>query len=125
MKTQIKMLKVKIKSLADEARVIRLEEKRAMRRGRDAKLSRFADPELQRHLWQHRTVDLRGEQRSALLAYAFLRGRPYAAAEPKAATPPDWERVRRIAEKFGGRPGVPAAVAASAVAEWAAAQKVS
>jgi hypothetical protein len=92
MKTQVKMLKVKIKSLAEEARIIRLEELRAMphskprpREGKNGTaairpgllVEKYADPELQRSLWLHRTVDLRQEQRSAMIAYAFLRGKLY------------------------------------------------
>jgi hypothetical protein len=107
MKTQVKMLKVKIKSLAEEARIIRLEELRAMphskprpREGKNGTaairpgllVEKYADPELQRSLWLHRTVDLRQEQRSALIAYAFLR---------TAASAPNLKRVRELVRKFG------------------------
>lgn len=118
MKTRIKMLKVKIKSLAAEARDIRLEERRAcgrrkakarrrdMGRGwkeRDPAYLEFRgrDDVLRYELWKHRTTDVRGEQRSSLLAYAFLRGKPRAACEPKCATEPDWGRVLKLVEKFG------------------------
>jgi hypothetical protein len=118
MKTQIKMLKVKIKSLAAEARIIRLEEQRAKGR-RESPVRRKnmgrgfieADPaylkvhgrddELRLSLHQHRVRDVRNEQRSSLLAYAFLRGRPLAAVEKKAEKPPDWARVAKLVEKFG------------------------
>jgi len=90
MKTRIKMLKVKIKSLAAEARIIRLEELRA--RG---------GSQLQQELYLHRVRDVRGEQRVSLLAYAFLRGKTRAACEPKYSEEPDWARVLKLVEKFG------------------------
>lgn len=106
MKNRVKMLKVKIKSLAAEARIIRLEERLALGarlhdgadglpvyRGRDAKLHS--------ELHEHRVRDVRQEQRSSLLAYAFLRGVPLAACEAKCKVPPDWKRVGQIVEKFG------------------------
>jgi hypothetical protein len=116
MKTQVKMLKVKIKSLAEEARIIRLEELRAMphskprpREGKNGTaairpglwVEKYADPELQRSLWLHRTVDLRQEQRSAMIAYAFLRGKLYRSVERKAASAPNLKRVRELVRKFG------------------------
>lgn len=90
MKTRIKMLKVKIKSLAEEARIIRLEEGRSE-----------PGSQQQSELHEHRVRDVRKEQRASLLAYAFLRGVPLAACEAKAATEPDWKRVLAIAIKFG------------------------
>ena len=83
-------LKIKIMSLAAEARIIRAEEKKwpgehAARNG----------------LRRHRIHEVRPEARHALLAYGFLRGRDYRALEAKAACAPDWDRVQRLAEKFG------------------------
>lgn len=84
-------LRVKVKSLAEEARIIRKEERVA------------ASPATRSSLYRHRTVDVRREQRAALLAYAFLRGRSYAATEGRTAkTAPDLSRLRRLVEKFGG-----------------------
>jgi hypothetical protein len=92
MKNRVKMLKVKVKSLAAEARIIRLEERRAV-----------AGSWLHRELYLHRIHDLRDEQRSSLLAYAFLRGKARAACEPKTDphNPPDYARVLKLAGKFG------------------------
>lgn len=90
MKTMVKMLKVKVKSLAEEARIIRLEE------GRCGK-----DDVLRGRLHDHRVKDVRREQRLSLLAYAFLRDCPLAKVEPKSDTPPDWARVGKLVEKFG------------------------
>jgi len=59
-------LKVKIKSLACESQIIRLEERRAKRLG---------DTDRLQELHSHRVLDVRRAARHALLAYAFLRGR--------------------------------------------------
>jgi hypothetical protein len=64
-------LRVKIKCLAVEARIIRLEEKRLP----GASFKRA-------HLHQHRVEMVRQHARAAQLAYAFLRGRTYSATEP-------------------------------------------
>jgi hypothetical protein len=111
MKTRAKALKVKIKSLAAEAGIIRLEERRARR-----------DDRLRCELHEHRVGIVRSEQRHSLLAYAFLRGRSYAAAEPKAAKAPDWTRVAKLVEKFGTTEWAKEAKEAQATAfkEWSA-----
>lgn len=63
-------LKIKIKSLAEEARIIRHEEKK------------WAGPsETRMGLHHHRTHHVRMETRAALLAYAFIRGRRYSQVE--------------------------------------------
>jgi hypothetical protein len=86
----IRFLKVKVKSLAVEAAIIRLEETRS--RG-----------ELRSSLRFHRQHDVRREQRCAQLAYGYLRGVPMARIEPGAKTTPDWDRVRTLIKKFGPR----------------------
>lgn len=108
MKTRIKMLKVKIKSLAEEARIIRQEEERAKGRRKcpsgvhpDHKVFLGRDDELRMELRGHRVGIVRSEQRHSLLAYAFLRGRPLAKVEAKCEAPPDWSRVAKLVEKFG------------------------
>jgi len=64
-------LKVNVKSLAEEARINRLE------------AARTSDIETRCALAEHRRGRLRVEARYAQLAYAFLRGRPYRQAEAK------------------------------------------
>ena len=88
--TRIKMLKVKIKSLAAEAQIIRLEERRSK-----------PGSEQQGELHGHRVHDVRKEQRHSMLAYAFLRGVPLSAVERTTRTMPDWTRVGKLVEKFG------------------------
>lgn len=84
----IKFLKVKVKSLAAEAAIIRLEESRARGALRD-------------ELRAHRQRDVRVEQRASQLAYGYLRGVPRAAIEPGARSEPDWDRVERMVKRFG------------------------
>ena len=125
MKTQVKMLKVKIKSLAEEARIIRLEERRACGRRKaktgvhpDYKVWVGRDDVLRESLHRHRIDVVRAEQRVSLLAYAYVRGVPFRAAEPKCATEPDWDRVRKLVEKFGGLPYQPAVCTRETILAW-------
>lgn len=94
-KPMVAELRVKVKSLAAEARIIRLEERRA--RTTAARES----------LYFHRIRDVRREARAALLAYAFIRGRDYATCEkPGKWNPPDLVRVQQLVVKFGVRPSL-------------------
>lgn len=85
-------LKVKIKSLAAEARIIRHEESKALKRKNTA---------LKDGLACHRRGIVRSAARLTHLAYGFLRGRPYKALEAKCAVKPDWDRVWKMVEKYG------------------------
>ena len=85
-------LKVKIKTLAAEARIIRIEERRAH------------TPEARMGLADHRKGIVRHVARHALLAYGFLRGMKYHRMEAR-CTPgyePDWAQVAKVAKRFGG-----------------------
>lgn len=87
-------LKVKIKSLAAEARIIRAEERK------------LPGPHATRTgLHLHRVNEVRREARAALLAYGFLRGRWYEQIEgpgtDRDAVP--WQRVLQLANKYGGQ----------------------
>lgn len=84
-------LKVKIKSLAVEARIIRKEEQKPQ------------NHEVREELHLHRTYDVRREARSALLAYACLRNMPYSRIEFAAISIPDWKRIERLIEKYGNK----------------------
>lgn len=147
-----RLLKVKIKSLASEARIIRREENRlATRRGAlpvvvkyfldGLNVSYNPNPKMRRYdavdvayslvgpnnvqrmtisewralkkskkrakgpLWHelhgHRIGELRKEQRSALIAYGFIRGMHYEDIEVNPNFRPDWNRVKRLVEKYG------------------------
>lgn len=80
-------LRVKLKSLAAEAKIIRLEEAR--------------NKYLRHELSAHRRGTVRVAARNTLLAYAFLRGRTYKSVEPNAHTPPNWKEVERMVRQYG------------------------
>ena len=82
-------LKIKIKSLADEAVSIRKEAR---------KVSGMAKWRLN----DHRTSVVRVHARHNLLAYGILRGMPYSAMERKCHEAPDFKKVTKIAKNFGG-----------------------
>lgn len=119
-------LKIKIKSLAAEATMIHREERRQNigHRGRvrirrqlaratdlteaqRARLVRRMQPPTEsamKAFWGlrwHRQFDVRGESRSAHVAYGFLCGLPYARIEANTKTGPDWSRVEALVRKYG------------------------
>lgn len=89
-------LKIKIKSLAAEAGIIRHEE----RRWRKAPTNTGTPHPLYFGLRQHRVFTVRREARSSQLAYGFMRGRPYKSMEPACRRPPDWANIKKIAARF-------------------------
>lgn len=105
-------LKVKIKSLAAEAAIIRREERKAIKAGRwhrwrDKQDQLNTDSEKQvthyrRHgsLHHHRTVDVRSEARAAQIAYAFLRGRELRPMEGGMRNAPRWDRVIKLVQRY-------------------------
>lgn len=84
------MLRVKVKSLAAEARLIRREELRTHGALRD-------------ELRQHRVGTVRRAARDALLAYGFARGCTLARMEPYHRQPGNREEVARMLLRYGGR----------------------
>jgi uncharacterized coiled-coil protein SlyX len=98
-------LKVKIKSLAAEARIIRLEERRA------------TSTSLKCGLAEHRRGVVRREARLSQLAYGFLRGRALAAIESKRrpGNAPDWKRVASLVARYASN-----ASQAATLDEWRA-----
>lgn len=118
-------LKIKIKSLAAEARIIRGEElglrlRPACSTGGKGKAARRARKRLERNrtlsevtlarrsasrneLYRHRIDVVRVASRAALLAYGFLRGRSLGQLEAKSATPPNWDEVSKNVVTFGVR----------------------
>lgn len=86
-------LRVKIKSLAAEAKIIRDEERRA-------KASKQTT--LVNSLSNHRRGIVRRESRHSQLAYGFMRNRKLAAIESRCSARPDWEAVRKMVERFAG-----------------------
>lgn len=86
-------LKVKIKSLAKEAKFIRHEEARF----------KNVDGRTYCELHDHRVHDVRREARATHLAYSFVRGKSLEQVEPKSRTDPDWTRVEEMVKKYGAR----------------------
>lgn len=82
-------LRIKIKSLADEARTIRAEAKKV------TGMEKWG-------LNHHRTTVVREHARYSLLAYGILMRVPYYAMERKCREHPDWNRVSTTAKRFGG-----------------------
>lgn len=81
-------LRVKVKSLAAEATIIRREERRAK-------------GDLRAGLHNHRVVIVRREARASQLALAFLRGVPITVLEGNSKTKPQWDVVERLVRTYG------------------------
>mgnify|MGYP001615675756 CR=1 FL=1 len=117
-------LKVKIKSLAAEAKIIRHEELKYLRTARwlgvraetpPPRLSNSATwlppRSVYAGLYAHR-IEISIEQRAALIAYGYIRGRPYRTIEyapyylkaPFCRPGPDWGRIRDLVWKYGPSP---------------------
>lgn len=88
MKNRIRMLKVKIKSLAAESVIIRKEERQT--RGQERNL-----------LCEHRRGIVRDEARHSQLAYGYLRGRSYAQVANGCQKPLDFSKVKGMVDRFG------------------------
>lgn len=87
-------LKVKSKHLGEEARIIKFEEKRVLKRFKENQ-RRHKESGVNEHyhpwkdpywnmfysLYLHRTQDVRNENRATFLARAFLKGVPYKTVE--------------------------------------------
>ena len=86
--------RVKINSLAEEARIIRREERRCKRQDYDTQSMRGC-------LREHRVKNVREEQRATLLAYAMFRGVPYRAVEPASRKEFPAKDVLRILKSLG------------------------
>lgn len=82
------LLKVKVKSLAAEARIIRHAETKT--KGR-----------LREELHLHRVNELRRAARNTHVAYALIRGRTLQQVEPNPGYAPDWSEVERMVKKYG------------------------
>lgn len=85
-------LKIKLKSLAAEARIIRRQELKTKGKWNS----------LREDLYIHRTRVVRRAARETGLAYGFIRGRAYPALERTCEVPPDWKEVGKMVKKYGG-----------------------
>ena len=123
-------LKIKIKTLQAEARIIRHEEQKLKSRSNEEKAYRRAarlyakgklrkEPVLKgkpqkeetarKKRWLrmdirgHRQGTVREEARVTHLAYGFMKGIPYKVMEQKCHEYPDWVSVRSMVSRFGGK----------------------
>lgn len=89
------MLRVKAKSLAEEARIIRREERRARGALRD-------------ELHLHRVGPVRAEARATYIAYGLIRGRTMRQMENRDEIPREAkERVEAMIKKYGPKVATP------------------
>lgn len=84
-------LKIKLKSLAAESRIIRRQELK----------TRGKHDATRESLYLHRIGVVRRAARETHLAYGFIRGRSYKAMERTACVAPDWKAVLAMAKKYG------------------------
>lgn len=108
------MLRVKIESLAQEARIIRKYEKRALFRKprpfRGRTVWSGTPGQLHFELWHHRTTVVRFHARAAHIAYGIIRGLTRDQIEPNRKPVPDngqhqerelMKEVARLVERYG------------------------
>lgn len=84
-------LKIKLKSLAAEAKIIRAEEKK------------YQDQSTKQGLYLHRVLNVRNESRATFIAYGYLRGRKYSQIEPHCRTklsPANIDRIKSLVKKY-------------------------
>ncbi len=81
-------LRIKVRSLADEAKSIRREARKTIGM-------------VKWRLNHHRTTVVRDHARHNLLAYGILRGVPYGAMEVECHEKPNFPRVAKLAGWFG------------------------
>lgn len=102
-------LKIKIKSLASEAKIIRFQERKVLAHRRAMIARQGAEKKVEslyseyHSLREHRRNEVRTEARLSQLAYAFLREKPYEITEEANSTEFNADRVAALVIKFGGK----------------------
>lgn len=94
-------LKIKIKSLGEEAKIIKQEEAKWKATPFLVNNEKVTHP-LFFSLQEHRLLVVRTECRASNIAYGYLRGRAYREIENKCHEQPNWGRVEAIILKFTG-----------------------
>lgn len=92
-------LKIKIKSLAAEAKIIRHEARRLDKVIKDRQVAGGVKQVLN----GHRKWPVGHEARHSLLAYALIRDKPYEIVEQKCYEAPSWKKVSELAKRFGAK----------------------
>lgn len=82
------MLRVKLKSLSEESKIIRQEEKRT-----------FGTMRNQLHI--HRVLNVRRAARETHLAYGLIIGRTHDQIENGRKTEPNWDAVTKMIKSYG------------------------
>lgn len=82
------MLRIKLKSLAAEARIIRKEEQRT-------------HGALRQELYLHRIGIVRQAARDTHIAYGLIKGRTLDQIEPKRHSEPNWDNIEKMLKKYG------------------------
>ena len=107
-------LKIKLKSLAEEAKIIRKEENKYKYASRNYRITldnvRVCDEAkadeligIYENLRSHRVGNVRHEARDSHIAYGFLRGKLYKVVEtPSPNNPPNLRNIVGIIQRFGG-----------------------
>lgn len=118
-------LKVKFKSLAEEAKIIRIEERRVKAHSsykKECEENEWGEQRRLLHgLKSHRKRVVRTEARATHLARGFLKGVAYKAMESKVhvGNEPNWSYIQKMAEKYGTEDK---RVIAQKFAEWKSAK---
>lgn len=86
-------LKIKTKSLAEEARIIKKEENKWLKNIPKGEYPGYGYYSLR----NHRTLDVKRETRATLLAIAFLRNKPFNVVERSSKTAPSHGQIKRVA----------------------------
>ena len=101
-------LRIKIKHLALEPELIKLEQRRVRARAHYKALAAagqntptYEDPWLAIELRNHRLQAIRPEASAAQLAYAFIRGKSYNVIEPTSKWSPQIHRIAELIVKYG------------------------
>ncbi len=129
-------LKIKIKSLAEEARIIRKEERKQLGYGRHLRRvdrdARVNTPEEERwegnpvfhthsRLHHHRVTVVRTAAREAQLAYGYLRDRPLLVVESNLANEftkrPQWNLVLKLVLRYD-ESGEPEKLVKESLLDW-------
>lgn len=107
------MLRIKLKSLAAEAVIIRSEERK------------IQGP-LREEMHLHRISTVRSAARSTGIAYGLIRGKTLLQMEPTSKTEPDWNSIKQMLRRYGNASmDVEATVAAKSIVYKEAALKAA
>lgn len=91
-------LKIKLKSLAEEARIIRREELSI----KNGKFS-YRSNQRRESIYLHRTTHIRPIARATHIAYGLIKGLEYHQIEQRNYSNPNWKSVKAMVRKYGSK----------------------